>query len=350
MKKIYTRITAVALMVMLVAVAAMGQKTIAFIISAADYESIDNQSEIDINDSLLSWGFTVDIWSSASIQNGDMMSFYPDYDGIVISEWVGSSSVNHIGEDGYLVPVVCMEGYAPRDERWNWISDNTTQFIQASGDAPQTIVIQDNSHYITEIYNQGDEIDWSDPVGAGITESMGVCSWAEDKVTYSHKLAKNKSHITEYPDFWHMVAIDEDILPNKVFMWGMIGTGLDNDALDVHGGTVDFYAILHRACQWAFDDMPAVGVEKEVASPTFELAVFPNPAAGRVIFRFESPVYGPAVATLYNVTGQQVDVYRQDAISGKNFIEMDVADLAQGVYQVGLELNGRLEFVKLVVQ
>jgi hypothetical protein len=258
--------------------------------------------------------------------------------------------VNNIAADNYQLPIVCFEGYAPRDGRWNWISDNDNMFNQASGDAvdADVMIIADNRHYITQNYNQGDEVVWCDR--SLITETIGVTSWAEDKVTYSYKLAKNKSQANDYPDYWHMVAVDDDILPNKVVMWGAIGTGLDNGALGVSAGTDEFFDLFHRSLQWVTDDVPAVSVEKEMADPTYQLAVFPNPAAGRVIFRFESPVYGPAVATLYNVTGQQVAVYRQGAITGRNYIEMDVADLAKGVYQVGLELDGKVEFVKLVVQ
>ena len=135
MKKIYARIASIIMITLLVSVTASAQKKVMYVISSADLESTGYQSELDINDSLLTWDYIVDPWSSADISAGGLEAFYPDYDAIVISEWVGSSSVNNIAADNYQLPIVCFEGYAPRDGRWNWISDNDNMFNQASGDA-----------------------------------------------------------------------------------------------------------------------------------------------------------------------------------------------------------------------
>jgi len=347
MKKIYTRILTV-LFVALVAAAPAISQNIMYVISGDDLETTPYQSEKDLADSMLTWGYLVDPWNSGDINAGGLEAFYPDYDGIVISEWVGSSSVNNIAVDNYQLPIITFEGFGPRDGRWNWISDNDNMFNQASGEAvdPHILIIEDASHYITQGYSQGDEVPWCDP--SQITETIGVTSWAEDKVEYSYKLAKNKAQAAEFPEFWHIVAVEDDVLPNRVVMWGCIGTGLDNGVLDISAGTPEFFGLFHRACEWAILGMD-VGVEQEAAT-VFEMAAFPNPAADRVIFRFESPVFAPAVATLYNVTGQQVETFRRDAVSGRNFIEMDVAGYAPGVYHVGLELDGKREFLKLVVQ
>ncbi|MBN2698247.1 MAG: T9SS type A sorting domain-containing protein [Bacteroidales bacterium] len=349
MKKIYTHLTTLALMLIMISSLISAQKRVIFVGSASTYDGITRQSEIDIMDSIADWGFDVEYWSSAQVSGGELATVYPDYDGIVVSEWVGSSSVNNLATDNYQLPIVTMEGYVHKVSRWDWIVDDATEFVHSSGGLVENnvIVIEDDEHYITRPFDVGDEITWTNAETNEAIEqsSVNVTGAMESQVMFTG-LAKSKAH---EEDFWNLVAVDEDELPNRVVVWGVIGTGLDASQLGVYGGTPDFYFILKRACQWAFDEMDNVGVE-EVAREGFDVSIFPNPASERIIVRFQSPAYGTADASVYNVTGQLVHVRKLDVFNGRNFFELSAGDFAPGVYHLGIGINGRTDFTKIVVQ
>jgi len=350
MTKIYKSFTAIALMLMFISTG-FSQKTIMFVGRSTSMDALTYQSEQDLFDSLTAWGYAPEYWSGAEIQAGGLEAFYPDYDGILVSETISSSQVNNLAADGYPLPIVNMEGYVPRDGRWNWLTDNEAGFIHTPEDPggteeDQFIIIKDNNHWITRNYNIDDEIRWT----TGEIDNPAIIrsvSFIEEIVTFSSKLAISKAH-ADMSDFWTMVAIDDDVLPNRVFLWGMHATGLDAETMGVSEGTAEFFQIVRNACEWAFDGKD-VGV-KEVPKDVYELAAFPNPASERVIVRFNSPVHGQALATLYNITGQRIDILSKDAVAGKNFIEMSAKDYAPGIYHLGLELNGHTEYLKLVIQ
>ncbi|MBN1131585.1 MAG: T9SS type A sorting domain-containing protein [Bacteroidales bacterium] len=351
MKKIYKSFIAVALILASVSTTAFSQKAVMLIGRSASLESLTYQSEQDLFDSLAAWGYGPVYFTGADAASAD----FSQYDGILVSEQISSGDVNYLGDpeaETYIpIPIVNMEGYVPRDGRWNWLSvnDETTFIHTAEGEGSeddQYIVIKDNNHWITRNFNVDDEIRWTTGEIEDPTTIRSV-SFIEENQTYTSKLAVSRAH-QDMDGFWTMIAIEDTDLPNRVFLWGMLGMGLDAGTTGVSEGTPEFFQIIHNACEWAFDGM-TVGV-KEVSREAYELAAFPNPASENFIVRFNAPVHGQAVATLYNITGQRIATFTRDAVAGKNFIQLNAGDYAAGIYHLGLELNGHIEYLKLVIQ
>jgi hypothetical protein len=340
------------LLLSLVSITGFSQKKLMFVGNAADLESTTYQSEIDLFDSVTAWGFTPEYWSSSDISAGGLESFYPDYDGIFITEWVGSSSVNNIGTDNYQLPIVSMEGWSHRVDRWDWITDNDTEFYQSTDEDSEDdtkIIITDNSHYITSIFDLDQEVTWTTVPEPIVLADVNPSSAKEVNVEWEAALAINKSH-SAMDGMYTMMTVSDETLPNKVFMWGIVAMGLDGEGLGVNGATPEFYTILKRACQWAYDEMENTAVEDVRNKPSFELTAFPNPASERVVVRFESPAEGAGVASLYSITGQRMDEFNMNVIPGRNYLELRAGDYAPGVYHLSLEMQGRVEYVKIVMQ
>ena len=100
-------------------------KNVLFLISG----SIGTQTFEDMMASKMeSWGHTVTTVVSTPIIPAD----YAGFDVIVVSEAISASNVNNFATAGYPLPIVNMEGYAPRNNKWGWLSSD--QQIPAGGD------------------------------------------------------------------------------------------------------------------------------------------------------------------------------------------------------------------------
>lgn len=356
MKKIYTRLFIVSLAMLIFAADGFSQKSILFVgrDGLGDY-----QSDQDINDSLTAWGYLPDFWDSNSDYTQGVGLDYDSYDGMVVSETVDSKVMGKHAVDGYPLPCVIMEGWAvaAANDRWEWITDNPTELYQtpdASGAAEDMVfVVKDNSHYITEEFQIGDEIIWSAATEDSDIFEIRPVSIKEVNVTYSAKLGQIKSHQSQ-SDFWNMVTVD-DVAGNgnKTVYWGMNANGLNgSDANGSSGsyGTPEFFNLLKRAVEWTLgEDGGGTGVEP-VEVNHFELVAFPNPATERLTIRFRAESPGESIASLYNMAGQQVDMFNKSAVEGNNFLFLDAGDYPAGIYQLHLNLDGESSVTKVVIQ
>jgi hypothetical protein len=347
MKRLYLLLFAF----MLLSAYSYGQKKILYVGRSAQGTYY---ADYDQFDSLAAWGYLPEYIQSTDFKNGDL-TMYDGYDGVFISETVSSGDVTAFGTThAFPLPCVNMEGYAPRVDRWNWLTDNTTQFFQTpdgtGSEDDEVIVIKDNTHYITKIFNVDDEIPWSSATGIDMQQNEPT-SWKEVNVTYTYKLAQEKAHISNYPDFWTMIAIDPtETIPNKLFMWGMNAVGLCGDNQTQNLGTPEYFKIMKRACDWAFDEMETTSVPDHLSQSALELVAFPVPSSDQVTIRFNALNPLPARVALYNVAGQQMEIlYEKNAVAGNNFVILDAKKYAPGLYYVRLEIEGRTEFAKIII-
>ena len=309
-------------------------------------------ADADQFDSLAVWGYVPEYIMSSDFSTSDI-TVYDGYDGIFFSETISSGHVTAFATHGYPLPAVNMEGYAPRSDRWGWITDNVTQFWQTENglgtEDDKAIVIKDNSHYITQIFNVDDEVVWSTATGTDMAQNE-PCSFMEVNVTFTNKLAKEKAHIASKPDFWTMITIDPSVtIPNKMFLWSMNAVGLDGDGQLLHLGTPEYYIILKRACDWTFDNMPE-SVPDNLKQVDYKLIAFPVPSSDQVTIRFNAPNPLPARVTLYNVAGQQLEILLEKSTKvGNNFIVLDANKYPGWMYYVRLEIEGRTEFAKIII-
>jgi hypothetical protein len=361
MKNFYLRVFIMALALMVLAADGLSQKPIMLVgrESGGPY-----QSDIDMVDSLTAWGYAPVFWTSEEFQARVDANFndlnYEDYEAIVILESVDSKAMAAFGTtDDYPLPCVNMEGYAVAtgNDRWEWISDNGTGLFQTAGGEgtmdDQILIIKDNSHYITQIFNTGDEVVWSANETAEDILQIAPVSIVEENVSFDGKLGQMKSH-AGMSNFWNLVTVDEIGGPgNKFVFWGINHIGLDG-AVDPGPsesyGTPEFYTIVRRSVEWILDETGGgTSIEAPLADQ-MELVAYPNPAADRITIRFRSNSAQPYTATLYNVAGQQVELLKRQTHAGRNYLFLDAGKYPAGVYQMRIDLEEGAALTKVVIQ
>lgn len=357
MKRLYARLFVLSLALCVFASDGFGQKPVLFVgrDNLGDY-----QSDQDLFDSLTAWGYAPEFWdSNGEYDEGLDADFNPldygNYEAMFIHETVDSKAMIRFATDegGYPLPCINLEGYcvASGNDRWAWIDDNGSELIQSDGGTEDdlVVIIKDNSHYITQNYNMGDEVPWSALTEASDIEANGPVSIQEVNVTYDGKLAQMKSHSGE-AGFWNLVTVDDiDGSGNKMVYWGLNHIGLNGEAQDGSYGTPEFFDLIKRACAWAYDDAGANSVER-FATDQMNLVAFPNPASERVTVRFRAAVNANANAVLYNVAGQQVDRFQRMTREGKNFMYLDADKYPAGIYHLRLDVEGETAVTKVVIQ
>jgi hypothetical protein len=349
MKKNYAELFTMLFMLTILSAFVSAQKNILFIGREAtpDGYAMDRVCY----DSIESWGYTV-TYIANSDYGAATADVYTGQDGVFMSETVNSADMTNFGvRDNYPLPIVNTEGFTPRSNRWAWLTDDVAQFNQADDGAGTeddlVIVIKDNTHYITKIYDVDEEVKWSDATGTDIAATRAV-SIKEATVPYAGKLAKNKA-IASDDDFWTMITVDPSAsIPNKIFLWGMVGPGINGASLTEHYGTQDFFTIIKRALEWALDLMPAGIADNKLDN--LRLIAFPNPASDRATIRFNAPGASNATVTLHNITGQQLEVlYNKKAVAGNNFVFLDAAKYSPGVYLIRLNMGEDTQYTKLII-
>lgn len=358
MKKIYLQFSLILLALLLVAADSYSQKKILFVGRDAlgDY-----QSDQDLVDSLIAWGYQPEFWdSNGEYDVGTGPDFnpldYTNYEGMFINETVDSKAMARFASDGYPLPCINLEGYcvATGSDRWAWINDNGSELYQTPDGGgttdDQVFVVADNSHYITEIFNVGDEITWSTADIATDIAANRPVSIKEVNVTYDGKLGTMKSHSAQ-SDFWNFVTVDDiEGSGNKMVYWGLNHIGLNGEAQDGSYGTAEFFTIIKRASAWTYDDAGSNTSVKAVKADPLSLSAYPNPAGEKVTVRFRSTGQSDFTATLFNLAGQQMKVINSAAVAGINYFSLDVDKFPAGIYQLRLELEGNVAVSKLVIR
>jgi hypothetical protein len=318
-----------------------------------------HMADRDMVDSLTSWGCDVtymDDGDYAALGTSDL-SVYDGMHGICFSEPISSGTIANFRADrhNYPVPCLCLEGWGPRMDVWGWINDNNTEFYRndPGTENDKSIIIKDNSHYITEIFDLNQEVVWSTTT---YTEANLPGCVKEVNVEFSAKLAQIKG-LSGKDDFWTMFTVDSAAgLPNKMFLWGIHEVGLngsDATAYLEHTGTQDFWTICHRAAIWAFN-IPTGGggaALEDNYMDDYSMHAFPNPASGIANIRFMAAQPDDATITLFNVTGQQVSVlYDKKAKAGYNFVSFDASEYSEGLYFAILHIAEHTLTTKLIIE
>jgi len=360
MKRFYTPLFVMSLACCLILSDSFGQKPVLFIgrDNLGDY-----QSDQDLYDSLTAWGYAPDFWDSngeyALGQDADFNPLdYANYEAVFINETVDSKAVIRFATDegGYPLPCIVLEGYAVAtgNDRWAWLNDNGTDLFQTADGAgaqeDQVLVIKDNTHYITSVFNIGDEVTWSTASEAADVAANRPVSVAEVNVTYDGKLGQMKSH-TGMSNFWNLVTV-EDIQGsgNRMVFWGLNHIGLNGEGQTGSYGTPEFFTIIKRAAAWAYDDAGGASSVGQMRADRMSLTAYPNPASERITVRFRASAPASAEISLYNIAGQRVDMFHQMASEGKNFMFLDAEKYPAGIYQLHLDVAGETSVAKIVIQ
>jgi hypothetical protein len=349
MKKIFYCCFLPVVILALQALSAHGQKSVLLI--GAGATSNEYASDQDFMDNLTEWGYTVeyiddDVFNSA-------VPTWDNYLGVFINETVGSGNVAGFATAfNYPVPCVCLEGWAPNSDRWAWLSSNTDDYKEneTGTEDELTFVVFDNSHYITEIYDINEEIEWSTYSGDDLP-SIRLRAIKEVNVTYTAKLGKSLALVNE-EDYWGMVAIDSSgVFPNRMLWWGLNNWGMNGSENTGHYMTEGLFEILKRCCDWAYKGEEVASMNRKRYEDNHRLTAFPNPSSALVTISFNAENVVDAIVTLYNITGQKLEVLLdKQTAPGKNFVTFNTDKYEAGVYFVKLQIEDNTEYIKVIIK
>ncbi|MBN2274741.1 MAG: T9SS type A sorting domain-containing protein [Bacteroidales bacterium] len=354
MKKNYLKLIAIfVLLVLSLCMNVSGQKKVLFL----GRGSLGTHSaDQDLYDKMPGWGYTADYIEALPAD----ISGYNGYIGIFINETIGSGTVSAFGaEHNYPIPCVCLEGWAVLANRWGgWVNDESgtdpkTDWDQHSGAGAdgQVIIIKDINHYITRFYSYNEEVAWSNSVVENTLTNTNPVSFKEVNRKYSATLAQCKSF--QESGYYTMVTVDsaEAGFPNRMFVWGLVSYGVEGgDPYTEHAATDDYFKIIERACEWAFEGETYSGIGERDFSYYF--AVFPSPATDKINIRYLATGKESLVkASLTSITGQELKTTTpsQNA-AGYNFMVFDVHDLPAGIYFVNLQVDDETATKKIVIE
>ncbi len=85
------------------------------------------------------------------------------FDGVVLSESISSSNGEAFRKASYPKPCFNYEGYTVKFDKWGWIPENVLSWnsLNPGVSDGQTMVVLDNTHFITKDYAANEEIVWS---------------------------------------------------------------------------------------------------------------------------------------------------------------------------------------------
>jgi hypothetical protein len=92
-----------------------------------------------------------------------------------------------------------------------------------------------------------------------------------------------------------------------------------------------------------------VGVENYDANNLWLGQNMPNPTSANTSIEYALPVAGKIKFTVMNLFGQKVYEAENDATAGKHTVNLNVKDLASGIYYYSLEFKGKRLVKKMVV-
>jgi hypothetical protein len=94
----------------------------------------------------------------------------------------------------------------------------------------------------------------------------------------------------------------------------------------------------------------AITCREAAVSGQFESSVFPNPVSDFMNVTFFSSTESPFMISVIDLAGKEVVVTKGTAQEGENQVDMDLTDLAPGIYFTEIICDGKTNLKKIVVQ
>lgn len=324
MKKLYTLI--ISLAILLISNVALGQYNLLFVGDQTNSGDAALISYLEFYDYSVTPTLAADFKANFTTEEA-----YLEYDVLFISEIVGSGDVVVFKDAGYPIPCVTTEGYAARTNRWSFISDDETEFKQASSDEYtediKTLIIDDSEHYITKKFEEQEVLWTNNPI-----EAMGVTgNHMGYYVDGAIQLASYKdASMMDFPTLWAIPAFSTEIntgqlIYSNIVVFGAIMAGIEQDiAGGIPGPTDAFYTIILRSLEWVTEN-EQVEVRADDIASQIDVKVYPNPASGVATVTFKGDADS---VVLSNLTGRKVAEY----LTENNRVTFDTKKFSPGIY------------------
>lgn len=86
-----------------------------------------------------------------------------------------------------------------------------------------------------------------------------------------------------------------------------------------------------------------------IISGTQQLIIYPNPAKDHITMEFSARKNQHVVLAVYDLVGHIVLINHKEALEGLNVIKMETASLNEGIYFIGVEVDGILERQRVII-
>jgi hypothetical protein len=332
--KLYTSFLLFAFL--LLSTAASGQYNVLMVGDPAD--SVD----IDLTKYLTAEGYTITGIAHGLFNTSpyDTPEAYYDYDAVLFSEVMGSGSGAVFRTAEYPIPALVLEGFLPKYERWYWMDtpDGENWYQHESTDFDRTedlrvLVIDDNEHYITRHYEEGEEVQWT----TAPIDDLGVTGCKLDNTMSGPiQLAHFKDeNMAPFPCLWAVpggssINWDGAGISNNIVIFGVIAAGQQPRL-----PTDDYYKIIKRSLEWVTDNLDAV--EDFSGRQGFDLRIMPNPTSGIVDLSFALNTSGTVQVEIYDITGKRMESIESGYLdAGRNRLRLDFTDKPDAAYIISL--------------
>ena len=317
-----------------------------------------------VYDMLVDAGYSVTFAKKGSIfewtPEGVIPFDYTPYKGMVISAGESSNNVNDYAKRNYPIPCVSMQNDGPKNNKWGWVNDkNAAQYKMTKVYDVESakMKITNTDHYITQIYNVDDLVQWT----LGTPESP---DWSgkeiksynlTDSIPEAIPLATIPADGTLLTTMWAIpegssvrsMNVDYSVYERVTTTSRVVLMYLFNDGLLY--ASDDFAPLLIRSLEWVTSEVTAV--EDVRIAQENEVSLYPNPARDQATLSFSADQAGTVELAVYNLMGQQVEVYNGLMTAGYNELTINTSELNEGMYVYQLKVgtatySGKFNVVK----
>jgi hypothetical protein len=104
----------------------------------------------------------------------------------------------------------------------------------------------------------------------------------------------------------------------------------------------------------AVDNIQMVNVSgtsiRDIQGRDAGVSIYPNPSTGQVRLKLEAEQAGQVSIVIHDILGKQVFSHLESVSSGNGEIQLDLTELAHGLYLIQTEVNDRFSITKLVIE
>ena len=264
---------------------------------------------------------------------------YSPYEALVVGESTSSSRIVPFGsDDGYPIPLVSMEGFGVKNDKWGWMSTN--DYFQESRDVVQNMdmKILDNAHYITEELAVDQVVSLSTAVASGDIYAWGL--GLSYDVLGAVALGQNTNPAITEPMLWAipkgtLLGATGEYNANRMVIFAANAKGLDMP-------TDDFFMLLDRSIQWVLGAGTTVGIKPEIQFDN-DVVFYPNPAREYAKLRFTVERMEQVSLSVYNLVGQKLNVHTPEVFTeGQHEIDIRTNEMDNGMYIYLLQIGDQV--------
>lgn len=272
---------------------------------------------------------------------------YSSYEALIIGESSSSSKVVPFGkDDNYPIPLVSMEGFGVKTNKWGWLTDDANFQESRSAVENMEMKILSNTHYITQNLevDQVVTLSTADPSGDIYAWGLGLAADMPGAIPLGQNA---NAEITE-PMLWAIprgssLGASGQSAQNRMVIFAANAKGLD-------ASTSDFNILVERSLEWVLGAGPITSAK--IVRVDRDVTVYPNPATNYAKVRFSLDQMQEVSLSLFNMLGQKIEVATpQIYTGGTHEIDIRTQGLNRGMYiymlKVGNEMhNGKLNIMK----